>query len=100
MKPLHQIVYGPLVTEKAATAKEGENTYVFKVSVDANKIEIGRAITAMYGVKVKSVRTAVVRGDAKRFGRHIGIQNRWKKAYVRVDGDQVINTYEPPPFSG
>lgn len=43
------VLIRPHVTEKAALLAE-KNTYVFKVSENTNKIEIAKAIRALYGV--------------------------------------------------
>lgn len=95
MRPLSQIVFGPVVTEKS-TGLQVENTYVFRVSNSANKVEIARAISQLYGVDVASVRTSVVRANAKRFGRHWGTRPGWKKAFVRVVAGQELNVFAAP----
>ena len=53
-----------------------------------------RAIEHFYGVQVESVRTLVVRGKVKRFGRHFGKRKNWKKAYVTLTDGNSINIYE------
>ena len=45
------IIYAPVITEKTS-ALAGNNTYVFKVAKDANKIQIKNAIEEAFGVKV------------------------------------------------
>lgn len=84
MKPLHQIIRKPLITEKANLQKEAGNTVAFEVSMDANKIEIKQAVEKAFNVKVKDVRTMVVAGKAKRFGRTFGKRSNSKKAYVTL----------------
>jgi len=80
----------PLITEKTTTWLGNDRTYAFEVGVDANKIEIKNAVEAYYGVTVESVRTIVVRGKIKRFGRYYGKRKNWKKAYVTVaEGDSI-----------
>ena len=56
-------------------------------------IEIKEAVERLFDVRVATVRTMVVRGKVKRFGRHYGKRPNWKKAYVTVDGDEVLNVY-------
>ena len=60
---------------------------------DSGHHDIGclRAIEAFYGVEVDSVRTLIVRGKVKRFGRRFGKRKNWKKAYVRVAAGQEID---------
>jgi large subunit ribosomal protein L23 len=64
------------------------------VGIDANKRQVKRAIENFYGVQVESVRTLVVRGKVKRFGRHFGKRKNWKKAYVTLTDGNSINIYE------
>ena len=53
-------------SEKAQILTEKNNEYVFKVDRKANKLEIKRAVTEIFGKKVVSVRTANYRGKKKR----------------------------------
>ncbi len=92
MDAIHDILISPIVTEKSTIAQD-YNTYVFKVGLDANKLQIRDAVERFFGVRVSKVRTLVVRGKVKRFGRHHGRRSNWKKAYVTlVDGD-TLNFY-------
>lgn len=84
MKPLHQIIKKPLVTEKSNLQKETTETVVFEVALSANKVEIKQAIEKAFNVKVKDVRTAVVAGKVKRSGRSFGKRSNTKKAYVSL----------------
>jgi len=93
MRRVDQIILRPLLTEKSALATEADNTYAFEVGRDATKIEIKEAVERLFDVRVSTVRTMVVRGKLKRFGRHYGKRPNWKKAYVTVDGDEVLNVY-------
>lgn len=91
---LKDVLIRQLVTEKSTTGLGSEQTYAFEVGVDANKIEIGRAVEAFYGVKVDQVRTVVVRGKTRRFGRHLGKRKNWKKAYVTLSDGHSISLFE------
>ena len=93
MRRVDQIILRPLMTEKSAMATEADNTYAFEVGKDATKIEIKEAVERLFDVRVSTVRTMVVRGKVKRVGRHYGKRPNWKKAYVTVDGDEVLNVY-------
>jgi len=80
----------PLITEKSTTWLGNERTYAFEVGIDSNKVQIKKAVESFYGVTVEEVRTIVVRGKIKRFGRHYGKRKNWKKAYVTVaEGDSI-----------
>jgi large subunit ribosomal protein L23 len=41
-------------------------------------------VETVYDVKVDDVRTMVVRGKSKRFGRFVGKRSNWKKAYIKL----------------
>jgi large subunit ribosomal protein L23 len=84
MKPLHQIIKRPLITEKSNLQREAGQTVTFEVAKDANKIEIKQAIEQAFKVKVKDVRTMVTAGKAKRVGRSVGKRSAVKKAYVTL----------------
>jgi large subunit ribosomal protein L23 len=84
MKPLHQIIKKPLVTEKAYQREEGLQVVAFEVAPAANKIEIKQAVEKAFDVKVKGVNTIYMAGKVKRVGRKIGKRSNWKKAYVTL----------------
>ena len=87
---LTDVIRRPLVTEKTTIQREDGRTVVFQVAVDANKVEIKRAVEKLLGSKVESVRTALAHGKIKRQGRFAGRRSDWKKAYVRLkDGEKL-----------
>jgi large subunit ribosomal protein L23 len=94
MNELRDILRRPIVTEKSAYQMEDDNTYVFEVSENANKLQIKGAIEQYFGVKVIDVRTLIVRGKLERFGRHFGKRPNWKKAYVKLADGDSLNFYE------
>jgi len=80
----------PLITEKSTLIREADGTYCFRVHINANKLEIARAIEKLFAkdkAKVASVRTARVKGKVKRMGRFVGRRPDWKKAWVRLTAD-------------
>lgn len=90
MKNEFRAVRQPLITEKSTLIREADGTYCFKVHVNANKLEIAKAVEKLFQkdkVKVASVRTARVRGKVKRMGRFIGRRPDWKKAWVKLTPD-------------
>ncbi|HEY1434723.1 MAG TPA: 50S ribosomal protein L23 [Thermoanaerobaculia bacterium] len=89
-----ELIRRPLITEKATRLKESSNTVCFEVAVTANKIEVAKAITKLFGVKVIDVRVANRQGKWKRMGRFVGQRKAWKKAYVRLAPDQKIEFFE------
>ena len=93
MKPLHQIIHKPLITEKANILKEATPVVVFEVARSANKIEIMQAVEKAFDVKVKSVNTILYRGKTKRVGVNVGQRSNWKKAYVTLEEGHDIDFY-------
>lgn len=91
MKDVHDIILGPVVTEKAVDHGAKYNKYCFRVSPDSNKIEIKRAIEKLYGVKVTKVNTMVNPGKSRSMNpRHPGSTPPWKKAVVTLaEGDRI-----------
>lgn len=85
------VLRAPHVSEKATVAADENGTFVFKVATDANKLEIKKAVETLFEVKVKSVRTANVKGKSKFFGRVAGKRAGWKKAYVSLEEGQDID---------
>lgn len=89
MKNIYSILKGPCLTEKAALLQEETGKVVFKVDSRANKIEVKKAVEAMFNVKVKDVRTAKIHGKQKRVGRNVGFTSDWKKAYVTLSEGNI-----------
>ena len=91
------ITITPIITEKATKLTERLNRYTFRVSPEANKYQIKDLVEKTYGVKVVNVNTAVVRGKNKsrwtKSGLLRGKTARWKKAYITLADDQVIDFY-------
>lgn len=93
-RDIRLIIQKPVVTEKSTVLKEDFNRYVFRVDVKANKRQIKKAVEELFEVKVKDVRTAVIRGKRSvvmnRRGRFEGYRPNWKKAYVTLaEGDNI-----------
>jgi large subunit ribosomal protein L23 len=89
------IIIKPIVTEKqTAITEKMANRVGFRVSPDANKLEIKAAIEEMYGVKVIKVNTANYDGKLKsrysKTGTTKGRQSAFKKAIVTLkEGDTI-----------
>jgi len=94
MREPRTIVRKVLITEKGTVQRELRTEYTFEVERDANKIEIKRAVEAIFHVKVADVRTMQMRGKLKRQGRFAGRRNDWKKAIVKLLPDQKIELFE------
>lgn len=83
-----------LTTEKSTIAKEMETKYSFRVNRDANKPQIKGAVESLFGVNVETVRTIIMPGKMKRMGRYEGKTSTWKKAIVKLKGDDRIAEFE------
>jgi large subunit ribosomal protein L23 len=70
--------------------RTAQNKYVFTVATKATKQQIKKAVEKLFGVKVESVNTLVVKGKEKRTGRFAGYRSDWKKAIVKVEKGQTI----------
>lgn len=90
MNHYRNIIIAPIITEKSTSLKDNENSYVFKVSTKANKVEIKQAIEKIFNVKVSEVHTINVKPKTKRFGRTVGKTSKYKKAIVKlVEGFEI-----------
>jgi len=91
------ILIKPIITEKATNNSELNNCYSFQVNTKANKVEIKKAVEAVYGVSVAKVRTINVRPDRKtrhtKTGVQVGKTNAVKKAIVQLAEGESIDLY-------
>ncbi len=88
------IIIKPIVTEKANAMSEKLNRYAFRVAIDANKLQIQKAVEEMYNVTVLDVNTMNVLGKNKsrytKSGMINGKASDYKKAIVTVkEGDKI-----------
>ena len=84
MRPLHQIIKKPLITEKTSQLKEDNQVVAFEVAMSANKVEIKQAVEKAFDVKVTNVNTNIVAGKVKRVGLNFGKRSNRKKAFVTL----------------
>jgi len=99
MSEPYKIILGPVVTERTQKMRDDDNKYVFRVGFRANKIEIGKAITMIFGkgqkdFKVEKVRLMKVRGKTKRMGARSHKAPDWKKAIVTLKKGSKIEMFE------
>ena len=73
-------------------------TYIFEVPRDSNKIEIKKAVEAGFNVKVKDIRSAIVKGkEARRRTKKTNISGRTtdrKRAFVTLAKGEKISIFE------
>jgi large subunit ribosomal protein L23 len=95
---MNQILIKPLITEKLTAAAEKTNSYGFVVAKGANKVEIKKAVEAVYSVKVLEVRTLNVDGKKRsrytKTGVVTGRTNGYKKAIVQLIEGDTIDFYD------
>ena len=92
----------PRMSEKAYQQSILNQTYVFVVPKDSNKMQIKDAVQALYGVTVEEVNTVVQQGKKARSIRLgnrkarpiIGERSGLKKAYVRLKAGDSIKIFE------
>ena len=85
----YDVILSPVITEKATRLTE-VNQVVFRVTLDATKPAIAKAVSDLFKVKVKAVNTVNVQGKKKLFKGRPGVRGDWKKAIVSlVEGHKI-----------
>ena len=92
-----EVLIRPLVTEKMTAIQDKLGKYGFIVDLNANKIEIKKAIEKAYGVNVTNVNTLRYDGKLKtRFTKTGIIEGRtksYKKSIVTLAAGETIDFY-------
>ncbi|CAA0080423.1 50S ribosomal protein L23 [BD1-7 clade bacterium] len=91
---IYTVLLGPHISEKAAIGAEDANRFVFKVAIDANKLEVKKAVEKLFKVKVEKVQVIKVKGKTKRNRYGLAKRPDWKKAYVRLEQGHEIDFAE------
>jgi large subunit ribosomal protein L23 len=82
-------ILSPYITEKAGIL-EGQNKYVFKISKEATKIDVKKAVEKLYKVKVKNVHVITMPSKFRQVGRFQGTKTGFRKAIVTLkEGDRI-----------
>ncbi|NOX16929.1 MAG: 50S ribosomal protein L23 [Chlorobi bacterium] len=94
---MQNVLIRPLVTEKMTELTENTGKYGFVVKVDANKIEIARAIKEKFDVDAININTIKYKGKTKtqftKRGRFSGKTPQFKKAIVTLKEGQTIDLF-------
>ena len=90
MSPRYDIILSPVITEKATKLTE-TNQIVFRVTLEATKPEIAKAVADLFKVKVKAVNTVVVKGKKKLFRGKPYTKSDFKKEIVTLEEGQQID---------
>jgi large subunit ribosomal protein L23 len=92
MKNSADIIKKILLTEKGTMLSEEQNKFLFKVAIDANKVEIKRAVEELFSVRVMAVNTMRRKGKKKRQRTaQYGTTAAWKRAVVTLNAEDSIN---------
>lgn len=91
------IILKPVITEKMTAQGEKLNRFGFIVDKKANKLQIKKAIEALYDVTIVDVKTMIYAGKSKsRMTKAGNIQGKtasFKKAIVTVAEGETIDFY-------
>jgi large subunit ribosomal protein L23 len=111
MRDPYSIILRPRISEKAMTLSYGNprlpedevtRKYTFLVAPDANKIEIKKAVEAIYNagkkksddmIQVVKVNTISVKGKTRRNFKKPGKRSDYKKAIVTLAKGQVLEDF-------
>jgi large subunit ribosomal protein L23 len=88
---IFQVLIGPHTSEKATIIADLSNQYVFKVAIDASKLEVKKSVEQLFKVKVVNVNTLRVKGKVKRNNNGYSTKSTWKKAYVKLEQGHDID---------
>ncbi|MBI3677653.1 MAG: 50S ribosomal protein L23 [Proteobacteria bacterium] len=89
MSTHHDIILSPVITEKSTKLTEA-NQVVFRVTLDATKPAIAKAVEALFKVKVRAVNTIRIKGKPKQFRGRPFDRSDYKKAVVTLEeGHQI-----------
>lgn len=83
MISVYDCLIAPVMTEKAMNSGK-DGTYVFKVHIDATKLDISRAVEKVFSVKVSKVNVLNRNGKKRTFRNKKGLTKPRRIAVVRL----------------
>ena len=89
----NDVILKPILSEKSTDLSE-QNKYVFRVSIQANKHLVRKAIKEIFNVTPEKVNVMRIRGKRKRVRYQYGITPAWKKAIVTLKQGDKIELFE------
>lgn len=92
-KQNNHVLIKPLITEKA-THLGAINKYVFAINPKMNKVEVKKAIRAVYKVDPIKINISNFSGKLVRYGKTSGRTKAWKKAIITLKAGDKIEVYE------
>lgn len=87
------IIQRPVLTEKSTEGMNERGEYTFVVDPRASKSDVKRAVEELFGVKVRSVRTQLRKGAARRMKYGWVRGGETKKATVTLAEGQTIELF-------
>ena len=91
MKDPHTIIHSQIISEKGTDLATKNNQYLFRVALDANKIEVANAVEKIFNVKVVSTKILNRLGKPKRRGLIAGKSSDSRRAIVRLAEGNTIS---------
>lgn len=90
MKDPYKVIQTVLVTEKGTDQSNALSKYTLRVASDATKVDIRRAVQAIFNVKVAAVNVMNRQGKLKRLrSAQYGRRTSWKKAIVTLKEGKI-----------
>lgn len=90
----YSVLVKPITSEKSERLRKKFNQYSFAVSARASKDDVKKAVEAVFGVKVDSVNTSLMRGKVVQRGVKRAKRPNWKKAVVSLTPGSVIDLFQ------
>jgi len=87
---IYDVIQSPIVTEKSQAGSVNDK-YTFRVSPQADKSKVKKAVETVFSVSVKKVNIVVIKGKTKLFRGKPGKRSDVKKAIVTLAQGQSID---------
>ncbi len=85
------IIKKPFFSKKSSFLYKKNNTLVFKVERNVNKLDIYYSIKKIFNFKIKKIRTLLVKKRINLKNKKNSIIKIWKKVYIILEKKQNIN---------
>lgn len=90
---MNTVVLKPIISEKSMRLA-GEGTYMFEVSVSANKPMVAAAVKTQFKVDPVTVRVSTLKGKVKKTQGVMGTRANKKRAFVTIKKGQKIAAFD------
>ncbi|MGA9530631.1 MAG: 50S ribosomal protein L23 [Candidatus Babeliales bacterium] len=90
---LHDVIVGPLTTEKANAVNQKFKKLALNVHIFANKIQIKEALQKLFDIRVKDVNVLVRKGKKRRVGRKFITSSKKKIAIVSLHESSGLGVF-------